>query len=257
MKHKKISLSNLLFEQGEDQTIPTDVPPQSTQQPQNYSLDQKVDHFLIQYERESNPSAARFPDDAGLGQALTTQSGTQSVGAGFSGGQSAVATPVAMEKGVKENVNKKHKNFLKTILWEQDDMGGDAPPPDAGADMGGGAPDLGGDPMAGAPDAGADGSSPDAEVAKPQINLSAFTNKVARLISNFDSLVNPKVIVLNRAYAYIRQNYDENTAKEMMIILESTYNISNMTLGDKERNLVGQVPFAVGAGDGGGGGGGA
>ena len=258
MKNKKMSLSTLLFEQDENQTIPTDVTPLATQQPQNYSLDQKVDHFLIQYERESNPSSAMFPDDSGLDHAIVSKGGPQSGGASFSGGQSAVATPIAMKSkaGIAE---RKKQNSLKSLLWEADDAapGGADLGAAGGADLGG-PPDLGGGPDLGGPDlGGGDDTQPppvsDVSVAKPQINLSAFSNKLARLINNFESLVNPKVIVLNRAYAYIRQNYDENTAKEMMIILESTYNISNSSLEGKEENLVGEVPPAIGAGDGGGG----
>lgn len=255
-KKNKLSLSSLLFEQDENETIPTDISAKVTQGPQNYSLDQKVDHFLIQYEREANPQEAMFADDVGLNSAMTTKSSTSGVGAGFGGGQSAVATPVAMEKGLGEN--RRNKNSLKALLWEADDpAAGGAPDPTGGA-----APDLGGgggglDALGGGDIGGDDGGGqPQLDVPKPQINLSIFANKLARLINNFDSLVNPKMIVLNRAYTYIRQNYDENTAKELLVLLEMNYNLSNTTLGDKERMLVGQVPFAVGAGDGGSGGGG-
>lgn len=248
-KKKNLSLSRLLFEQEENQTIPTNVTPGAALQPRNYSLDQKVDHFLIQYERESNPSATMFPDDAGMNAAMFSKGGTQGAGAGFSGGQSAVATPVAMEKGLAES--RRFGYSLKSFLWEQEDPAADltagAADPAGGADLGA-AGDLGGD-------AGGGGETPEMSVPKPQINLSIFANKVSRLINNFDSLVNPKIVVLNRVYAYIRQNYDENTAKELLIILESTYNLSNVTLGDKEKLLVGQVPFAVGAGESSGGGG--
>lgn len=244
MKKKKLSLKSFLFEQ-ENLVIPTDIPSKSTLQPQNYSLDQKVDHFLIQYERESNPTAAMFPDDSGLGTAITAKSGTQGASAGFGGGQSAVATPIAMAKGLGESV----KRFsLKSFLFEQDE-----PVPGGTPDLGAlGGPDVG---LGG--DAGAGGeSAPEINVPKPQINLSIFANKVARLISNFDSLVNPKIILLNRAYAYIRQNYDENTAKELLIILETNYEITNQTIPEKERDLIGQVPTVAGAGDVSGGGGG-
>lgn len=250
-KNKDRLFSKFLFEE-ENQVIPTDVMPRDTTQPQNYSLDQKVDHYIIQYERESNPSAAMFPDD-GMKPALQQKAGTQGVSAGFGGGQSAHATPAAMsiKQGIAET--KFRKTSLKAFLWEADEA-----PTDSASDPSAGTPDLAGGlggGIGGGDDSG-DGESKEINVPKPQINLAVFANKIARLINNFESLVNPKIILLNRAYAYIRQSYDENTAKELLIILESNYDLSNTKLSDKEHNLVGQVPFAVGAGDGSSGGGG-
>jgi hypothetical protein len=183
-----------------------------------------------------------FPDDSGLSQAVATHSGTQGVGAGFGGGQAAAPTPVSLKGGLAEN--KKNKLRIKDILWEQDEQSLDTDPAaltDPASGLGG---DLGGtDP---AP------TATDIQIPKPQINLSVFANKVARLIDNFESLVNPKVILLNRVYTYIRQYYDENTAKELLIILESNYNISNETLTNKKNDLTNQIPFAVVGVDGGG-----
>lgn len=247
---RKAMLSKLLFEQ-ESGTIPMVNPGESTQ-PQNYSLDERVDKFLVQYERESNPQAAQFSQDSGMDKALVSKGGTQGAGAGFAGGQSAAAVPISMPKAIQETYKKR---TFSMILEQEDPMAG------TGGDMGG---DIGSDPLGGA--AGGDagmggmdsGNQPEATqkppVPKPQINLSLFTSKVARLISNFETLVDPKTIMVNRIYAFLRQNYDEKTAKEFLITLESTYEISNKTPMQKRTDLVGEVPSAVGAGSGGSGG---
>lgn len=243
---RKATLSKLLFEQ-ESGTIPMVNQGESTQ-PQNYSLDERVDKFLVQYERESNPQAAQFSQDSGMDKALVSKGGTQGAGAGFAGGQSAAAVPISMPKAIQEI----HKKRTFSMILEQED-------PMALADG-----DMGSDPLGGAGggDAGMDGmdsgNQPEVPqkppVPKPQINLSLFTSKVARLISNFETLVDPKTIMVNRIYAFLRQNYDEKTAKEFMITLESTYEISNKTPMQKRTDLVGEVPSAVGAGSGGSGG---
>lgn len=241
---KRLNLSNILFEQ-DIQTIPT-VNQGETVQPQNYSLDQKVDKYLVQYERESNPQAAQNPQDSGMDKALVSKSGTQGAGAGFEGGQSAVATPISMPKAIQER--KKTKKLYQR-LWEQEDpLGGDAGGDTGGDPLGGGGGDLGGD-LGGSNDAGGgDQTPPPPPVPKPQINLSIFTNKVARLINNFETLVDPKTILVNRAYGLLRQEYDERTAKEFLIILENTYQITNKSKQQKEEDLVGEIPTAVGAG---------
>ena len=252
MKNEKLKLSSVLFEQTSPeqiQTIPTDVSQGETLQPQNYSLDQRVDKFIIQYERESNPQAAQFTN-AGMDKALVSKGGAQGAGAGFAGGQSAVATPISMPKPVPVQENKKknsnRKKSLNSLLFEQEDplaAGGD----DAGGldDLGGG--DTGGDALGGGDDSAAPPPAT-TNVPKPQINLSIFANKVARLVSNFETLIDPKVVVVNRVYSYIRQNYDENTAKELLIILENNYSITNKSTEQTEKDRVGDVPAAVGAG---------
>ena len=59
----------------------------------------------------------------------------------------------------------------------------------------------------------------------PKINLNDFTRSMARLINNYDALLNPKSIILNRAEAYIKSNYDERTAKMFMQIMERNYGL--------------------------------
>ena len=127
----------------------------------------------------------------------------------------------------------------------------DAPADDAGGDLGGGdLGDLGGD-LGG--DAPADGAAPAAGgqpvVATPKINLNDFARSVARLANNFQALLDPRSTIINRAEAYITNNYDQRTAQELMQILEVNYSLTptdvenTATPGESEF----PQPYAAGA----------
>lgn len=249
-KKSQVSLNKLIYEQA----IPTNVSVDSTTQPRNLSVDERIDKFLIQYDRESNPQAAQN-QDGGLNNAITSKSGPAGASAGFEGGDAAFPTPVSMQGALRES--KKAKSLFSYLFEQEDPLGGGGDlGGDAGGDLGGGDDPLGGGGGLG-DDAGGE-APPAAPVApKPQINLTSFTSKIARLANNFESLIDPKTILLNRTYAYLRQSYDEKTAKEFLITMESVYQITNKTKLEKKEDMVGDVPSAVGAGDGGGGSGGA
>jgi len=154
----------------------------------------------------------------------------------------------------------KNKSFLFEQLGpdeeeepapEEDAPADDAPADDAGGDLGGGdLGDLGGD-LGG--DAPADGAAPAAGgqpvVATPKINLNDFARSVARLASNFQALLDPRSTIINRAEAYITNNYDQRTAQELMQILEVNYSLTptdvenTATPGESEF----PQPYAAGA----------
>lgn len=150
------------------------------------SLDQAIDRYFIQYERESIPTSEMFED-----------------------------------KNVKG---------LLSYLFEQDlDLGGDAPEEDvpeedpaddAGVDLG--------DPFGSdeeADEADSDAVEPQPVVNVPKINMQDFTRSVARLVNNVEALIDIKSIILNRAKAYIKSNYGERTAVEMMNLLDKQWNL--------------------------------
>lgn len=178
---------------------------EATKQPQGVSLDQKVDHFLIQYEKESMPrSEAPL---SGMNQ-----------------------QPALME--------------LLNYIFEADDPSmdaGGAPPPDAGmppSDPGG----------ASAP------TEPTQPTIAPKINLNNFAARLARLVSNYDTLLDPRTTILLRAQTYIAKNYNQAVAKELMIMLETEFNLTPKTKIQQKD----EVPTAIAAGalgSGGGGGG--
>lgn len=232
MKNKRKTLREFLFENDTDnlQTIPNVTPAQTTQ-PMDISLDQKVDRFLIQYERESVPSAEMYGTDSGLNQGITAKAQSPLVG--------------TFAEGKKVKVRK----GLSRLLFEADeDPAGDLDSGDAGmGDLGGG------DPSA---DSGGGESAPEVKVASPVINLDSFSERVARLINNNESLLDPRTVILNRTYVYLAKNYEERVANEMLVLMETKFGISRKTDREKTDDLVGMGPFSAAATDGSGGGGG-
>lgn len=113
------------------------------------------------------------------------------------------------------------KRKLYSILFEQDDAagggGGDA---SAGGDAAGGGAGGGETPEPGA-------EAPVAPV--PKINIRKFAEGVARLVNNYQTLIDPKTIILNRAMYYISKNYSPRLAKEMMSILERDFDLTPKT----------------------------
>ncbi len=191
------------------------ISPQTTEQPQGISLDQKVDSLFIQYEKEASL----------LGRELSSE-------------------PMM----VQEEFYKAFKN-LKTFLFEADDpMAAGAPPDPVGGAAG--APDPGGAdsgmPDMGAPP-GAGGEATDApEIPTPKIDINTFASLTARLIMNIDTLLDPKTTILRRAQTYIAKNYNNTVARELMTKLDLQYGISARDKEDKSRDY-GSAPIADGA----------
>jgi hypothetical protein len=187
------------------QTIPV-VSTKETTLPQDISLDQKVDRYLIQYEREAIPQSAMF---AGLDQ------------------PPRATTPPAIAI--------LQENALFKLLFEADDA----------LDLGGAGGDLGGaDPAA----AGAGGEEAPAEPEQPQIeaprlNIQKFSSNMARLINNYEVMLDPKTIILNRAYAYILKNYNQQTANEFMVNMKKYYQLTPNNIPTNSANS-GQRYFA-------------
>lgn len=168
----------------------------------NVSLDMVVDKYIVRYERESIPQTgmpgpAPNPLAAPPPNTLAQQ-----------------PSPSALEE--------RQLRALQNLLFEQDappdEPIGDEPPPDEGGDAGGGGDSGGG---------GGSGESPGGPpiINTPKINLNDFSRSIARLINNYDALLNPRSIILNRVEAYIKSNYDERTAKMFMQIMERNYGL--------------------------------
>lgn len=163
----------------------------------NVSLDQVVDKYIVRYERESIPQ-------------------TSMPGPGPTPAASPPPETLAQQPS-PSTLEERQLRSLKALLFEQDaptdEPPGDEPPPD---DAGGG--DEGG---------GGGGAAPEGPpvVNTPKINLNDFTRSMARLINNYDALLNPRSLILNRAEAYIKSNYDERTAKMFMQTMERNYGL--------------------------------
>lgn len=210
-KHTKANLEALLenlLKETQPVERPTSMTDDAAVVEPPFSLDQAIDRYFVQYERESIPTSEVFE-------------------------HAAVTTLV---------------NFLfeqEDELEDPEDEGEDL---DLGADDAGGGLDLGGgddlgDDLGGEEDPAADEGGDDVEqpvINTPKINLQDFTRSVARLINNVHSLIDLNTIVLNRAQKYIQSNYNEKTAREMMEILSTTYDLKPV---DAENHLVDSPTF--------------
>ena len=211
-QHSYVRINNLLYVARnkdlvlKEQVVQAQYPQQMADfapVPQkNVSLDQVIDRYIVRYERESIPQTgmpgpAPTPAASPAPETLAQQS-----------------TPTSLEE---QQLLK-----LKSLLFEQE-----TPPEEPAEDAG--AADLGGDAGGDTDDAGdaGGGTAPEGPpiVNTPKINLNDFTRSIARLINNYDALLNPRSIILNRVEEYMRTNYDERTAKMFLQIMERNYGL--------------------------------
>lgn len=235
-------LESILFE-AESAIAPAETDPIVAPE---VSLDQKVDKYLVRYEREAIPTSAVY--DTKMAP-VDPQTGT-----------SAPLSPYPQmpppAPPLNEGKKAKKVGILEGLFYPQalylGEAGGDEPPPppEGEDDIFGGA---GGDP-------GAPGDEPTAPteptapvIDTPKMNMNSYTRAVARLINNYEALLNPKATILARAKEYIRVNYDEATAELFEKTMVQAYNISATEPERDQRD----APAASSAIYGGGGGGGA
>tara|TARA_B100001123_G_scaffold395251_3_gene476685 strand:- start:3638 stop:4321 length:684 start_codon:yes stop_codon:yes gene_type:complete len=75
----------------------------------------------------------------------------------------------------------------------------------------------------------------------PQIDMETFTADVARLIKNYDSLLDMKAIIMKKAQDFISKKYGKEQVEELLSILELRY---DLTLDIHQDEI---DPHAVGA----------
>lgn len=169
----------------------------------NYSLDQLVDRYLKQYEKESIPSSQ---------------------------------TPSAKEQYSEGKLYKAYKYLLEADEPPAEEPAAD---PAAGGDMGD-LGDLGGGDAGGAP-------APETNtpmVYTPNLDIPSFGRSVARLMDNFESLLDPKTTIMNRAMLYLEKNYSPRHAQMLKQFLEQEFGYG---LQQRKRDV--PDSFAAGAMD--------
>ena len=226
-------------------TSSTEFMPPQAQVEVNASLDQAVDRYLIRYERESIPENGVAPASAGVG-VTTPPTGNVPPAAVYESLYSLLEQLDEEEPADDEEDAGDDAGGL-------DDTGGD----DAGG-LGGDTADLGGGDLGGG-GAPADGGDENAQpvVATPKIDLSEFARSVARLVGSYDSLLDPRTIIINRAAEFIKSNYDEKTSQELLQMLELNYSLKPVNVANNAASDQQQFPTPYTAGAFGGGGGGA
>lgn len=127
----------------------------------------------------------------------------------------------------------KKPTFLKSLMHNlfeanpSDDIADPTATPDASGGL-----DLGGDTTDGNVEKGPP------PVPTPKIDIETFAKNIARLVNDYQTLIDPKRVIINRSKAYIEKNYNPEIAKQLMSILDTEYNLSPESLSDKENNIV-------------------
>lgn len=197
--------SEFLLEQDDDSKGPPYVPPKErilttpaasdSLAEREASVDEKIDKYLLQYEKESVP--------------LNNKEAPE-------------------RNSLAEKREKRKSKGLYRFLFEQEATAADPaaePPADPAADAGGDDAGGGDDVKPGA----------EAEVAPvPKINVRKFAEGVARLASNYETLIDPKTIILNRAMYYVSKNYSPRLAKELMSILQRDFDLTPKSISQRE-----------------------
>lgn len=81
------------------------------------------------------------------------------------------------------------------------------------------------------------------EVSSEDIDLHNLAANVARLVKNYQNLIDWESVILNKAESFVNNHYGEDTARVLMDILEDEYDIGRAS---KEEDLP-ETPIAVGA----------
>tara|TARA_R110000824_G_scaffold60853_17_gene162462 strand:+ start:982 stop:1596 length:615 start_codon:yes stop_codon:yes gene_type:complete len=81
------------------------------------------------------------------------------------------------------------------------------------------------------------------EVAAEDIDLRSFASNIARLVKNYQNLIDWESVILNKAESFINNHYGENTAQVLLGILEDEYDIAKKTEKFEEP----EAPIAIGA----------
>lgn len=229
-KQGKGILETVLFEADSaivaSETDPVVVP--------DVSLDQKVDRYLVRYEREAIPTSSMYNTEL-VAQNNEVPTASTNPSGNNTGGLTS-APPV------KEN-----RGLLSSLLFEapEDEPPIPEEPAAGGGDLFGGGADAGG---------GGEPSAPKTPpvIDTPKMNMNNYARAVARLINNYEALLDPKTTILARAKEYIRVNYDEATAKMFTEVMEQTYNMTDKPQ-ERDQRMAPNAGNAIYAGGGGGG----
>jgi len=80
------------------------------------------------------------------------------------------------------------------------------------------------------------------EASADDIDLRNFASNIARLVKNYQNLIDWEAVILNKASTFINNHYGEDTAKVLFDILEGEYGIAKETKEEPPG-----PPVAVGA----------
>jgi hypothetical protein len=81
------------------------------------------------------------------------------------------------------------------------------------------------------------------EERQPPLNIDNFAGSVARLIMNYDSLLDPLTVIINRAMNFLANRYDKSVVDDFTEIMAQQYGMELNPVSDEQ-----PPPAAAGAG---------
>lgn len=88
------------------------------------------------------------------------------------------------------------------------------------------------------------------EAEGPKFDIDVYSSEVARLVKNYQNLIDMESILIGKAISFVKEKYGEDAAKEVESNLMDKHDLS--LTGEKKEEI--KAPIAVGAMPGGGGG---
>ena len=83
-------------------------------------------------------------------------------------------------------------------------------------------------------------------VGSPDIDLTVFSNDIARLVQNYDSLLDMEALIIAKAEDYLMTNYDQETATYFVELMDQQHDMRAETPNISDDNL--DPPPAIGSG---------
>jgi len=81
------------------------------------------------------------------------------------------------------------------------------------------------------------------EVAAEDIDLRSFASNIARLVKNYQNLIDWESVILNKTESFVNNHYGEDTVRVLFDILEDEYDIAR----EAHQEKIPETPIAVGA----------
>ena len=123
------------------------------------------------------------------------------------------------------------RNLRSTLSYLFEQEGGE----EEGADIAGGDSEIvGSEEMA---------VEEPAEERQPPLNIDSFAGSVARLVMNYESLLDPLSVILNRSMNFLANRYDKSVVDDFTEIMAQQYGMELNPIDDTQ-----PPPAAVGAG---------
>ena len=83
-------------------------------------------------------------------------------------------------------------------------------------------------------------------VGSPDIDITVFSNDIARLVQNYDSLLDMEALIIAKAEDYIQTNYDQETAAYFIEVMDQQHDMRASEPTEMDDNL--DPPPAIGSG---------